>query len=89
MFDWINTIEEPRCIMFCEENELIDGLVIADILKFILKRKNLLTDQYKLEFFRMENMKIEDRYKSILNILNQVLNQYKIKLSVSDLCNVN
>ncbi len=75
--------------MFCEENELMNGLVYADILKFILKNKNLMTDQMKLEFIKIENMKIEERFQAILKIFTQVSSHNKLEFDVSSLCNVN
>jgi hypothetical protein len=75
--------------MFCEENELMNGLVLADILKFILKNKDLITDQIKLEFIKIENMKIEERFQAIINIFTQVSSHNKLEFNISSLCNVN
>ncbi len=47
LLDWINTINEPLCLLVSEINDLLDGKVFIELLKhylFLKNQKNLITE---------------------------------------------
>jgi len=71
--DWINTIDEPRCLIMNTFEELKDGLIILDIFKNITKKLDLL-ENYFYEFIRLSKLKVTpiERIEFVVNILAKI-----------------
>lgn len=68
LLDWINTVDEPKCLLVSEIDQLKDGIVFLEILKNYLKKIDL------LKFFQNEIKSvilqdIKSRYDLIYKIL--------------------
>ena len=91
LLDWVNTIDEQRCLMLCEIDDLRDGLVFADLIKNILKKLNMFTDKVKLKLISIENMNTEERFRHLLFMMSTIIhfNEAFAYFSVERLCKVN
>ena len=84
--DWINSIDEPRCLIMNNFDELNDGLIILDILKNLIKKLNIF-EEYFYEFIRLSKLKVypKERFESVLNILGRLF----ITDEINDIIEIN
>jgi CRISPR-associated protein Cas8b1/Cst1 subtype I-B len=73
LLDWVNTIDEPKCLLVSELDDMIDGSVFLEILKNYLKEhKEKIYNICKEELEYLGNSKSEDKFEFI----NQVLKEF-------------
>jgi hypothetical protein len=70
LLDWINTVDEPKCLLVSEIDQLKDGIVFLEILKNYLKKiENLKIYQNELKNAISQSQDIKSRYDLIYRIL--------------------
>ena len=77
LLDWINTINEPTCLLVSNLNDLKDGKVFVEILKHYLYMYN--NKQLLYEFFSndINSSHPEQKIKLVLEILVKYLRGMK------------
>lgn len=73
LLDWINTIDEPKCLLAGNLNDLKDGEVFLEIMLHYLKIQK--RDEFFMEEFRqVESLNIPEKFDFIIKILKIISN---------------
>lgn len=94
LLDWINTIEEPRCMVLNKLDDLRDGVVVLYIVSSMLRKIGREKD-IKLELSELERLSAKEKFDHVFSVLSSlfkgtVLEQYfsfQIISSVSSILN--
>jgi hypothetical protein len=79
LLDWVNTIDEPKCLLVSELSNLEDGSVFLEILKNFLYKTKEFPNYYYL-FENTENLNLKMRYELIFQILADFVSEDKLKI---------
>jgi hypothetical protein len=79
LLDWINTIDEPKCLLVSELSNLEDGSVFLEILKNFLFEKKQFADYHNL-IESKENLNLKKRYELIFQILSNFVSDDKLNI---------
>lgn len=77
LLDWVNTINEPRCLMVNSTKDLACGIIFLDLLKHLLiEVKNEKEYVYHIEYCCQNGKSRNRRYSLLFKILKEVLNDW-------------
>jgi hypothetical protein len=80
LLDWINTVDEPKCLLVSEIDQLKDGIVFLEILKNYLKKiENLKIYQNEIKNAISQSQDIKSRYDLIYRILLEFFEKEDIR----------
>ena len=68
LLDWINTIDEPRCMIVSSLEDLKSGLILTDIIQSILRA---LCKENNYDFSNIEMTDPNERIEIIISILSE------------------
>lgn len=82
MIDWINTINEPNCLLLSSIDELRDGRVLIEIGKHLLKQRGYFTLINKMG--NIDWITPKDRFILLFKIIEKIDNEKNISLFKSN-----
>lgn len=80
LIDWINTIDEPRCMIISSLEELKSGLILTDIIKTILRG---LGKEEAYDLSSLEHAQPEERIDMVLCILSEFYDEILLRENFS------
>lgn len=79
LLDWINTIDEPRCMIVSSLEDLKCFLILTDIIKSILRALGKET----YNFANVETAEPNERIEMIINILSEFYDETLLRENFS------
>lgn len=69
LLDWINTIDDPRCLILTNLEGIRDGNVVLRIVYSILKKNNM-EKEYEIDWEEIELVSAKERFELAFDILS-------------------